>query len=64
MKAMYQYEVAAKAGVSDKTFRRWLKPIRQELQAMGLNPRSKLIPGHIVEYLARQFCIDIETRPR
>ena len=64
MKAMYHHELAAKAGVCTKTFSRWLEPLSQELQAMGLEPGMHLIPPHVVEYLAHRFCIDVEAKPK
>jgi len=55
---MSKSELAARAGVSLNTFYRWCKPFREELEAMGLQPNQKVLPPHIVKYLAEKLCID------
>ena len=59
MKAMSKSELAMKAGVSVNTLANWLKPFREELEAMGLQPNAKVLPPHIVKYLAEKLCIDV-----
>ena len=59
MKAMSKSELAMKAGVSVNTLANWLKPYREELEAMGLQPNAKVLPPHIVKYLAEKLCIDV-----
>ena len=58
MKAMSKSELAMKAGVSVNTLANWLKPYREELEAMGLQPNAKVLPPHIVKYLTEKLCID------
>ena len=43
MKAMYKSELAAYAGVSTKTLRRWLKPYQQQLTELGMQPKDQLV---------------------
>lgn len=40
MRAMYKSELAAYAGVSTGTLRRWLMPYRQELNEIGVKPKD------------------------
>ena len=44
MKAMSKSELAQRAGVSLNTLANWLKPFREELEAMGLRPNAKVLP--------------------
>ena len=60
MKAMTKQELAQRAGVTMKTFYRWCVPFRQELEAMGMKPKMRVLPPHIVRYLAEKLCIDVE----
>ena len=59
MKSMYKQELADCAGVSVKTLMNWCDPFRQELARMGLNPRAKKLPPHVVAVLSEKFCIDV-----
>ena len=59
MKAMSKSELAAQAGVSDKTHKTWRNAYREELTIMGVKPTAKVLPPHAVEFLSEKFCIDI-----
>ena len=59
MKAMSKSELAAKAGVSRTTLNNWCKPYLKELEAMGLAPKAKVLPPHIVQFLANKLCLDV-----
>ena len=59
MKAMLKSELAREAGVSTRTFGRWCKPFRKELIQMGWRPEMKLLPPHIVAFLADKLCITV-----
>ena len=59
MRAMYKYELARKAGVSSKTFARWLKNDTEKLIELGALPRSKLLPPPAVKYLCEKYVIDL-----
>ena len=59
MKAMSKSELAAKAGVSRNTLMNWCKPYQKELEAMGLGPNAKVLPPHIVQFLANKLCLDV-----
>ena len=59
MKSVYKYELANAAGVSDRTFRRWLKENSGHLAALGAKPGSKLLPPRAVEWVCREYGIDL-----
>ena len=59
MKAMSKSELAAKAGVSRNTLMNWCKPYQKELEAMGLTKNAKVLPPHIVQFLANKLCLDV-----
>ena len=56
---MLKSELAREAGVSVKTLNRWCKPYRKELTEIGWNPRMKLLPPKIVQFMVETFCIDV-----
>lgn len=58
-KAMYKYELAAAAGVSSETFRKWLKTDRAVLEEMGIARQQQLLPPRAVRYLCDKYCIDV-----
>jgi len=60
MKAMYKQKLASYAGVSVKTLMNWCRPYRKELEQMGLKRNAKLLPPHIVRYIAEKFTILFE----
>ena len=33
---------------------------REELEAMGLKPKDRVLPPRIVKFIAEKFCIDVE----
>ena len=59
MKAMYKSELAALAGVSCRTFQRYLATRRSVLDAMGVSPRTRKLPPHAVRYICEDYCIDV-----
>jgi predicted DNA-binding protein (UPF0251 family) len=59
MKAMTQQQLAERAGVSRDTFRRWLKPHRRQLEALGMRHGMRALPPKVVAYIAEVFCIDV-----
>lgn len=59
MKAMLKRELADRAGVSVNTLNRWCKPFQKELEAMGLQRKSKMLPPVAVKFLAEKLCIDV-----
>ena len=59
MKAMYKSELAELAGVSTRTFRRYLQTRRAILDAMGVSPRTRKLPPKVVRYICEDYCIDI-----
>ena len=59
MKAMSKQQLADAAGVSVTTLMNWCRPFRKELESMGLLPNMKVLPPHIVRFIAEKFCIDL-----
>ena len=56
---MSKSALAAKAGVSRTTLNNWCKQYQKELEAMGLVPNAKVLPPHIVQFLANKLCLDV-----
>ena len=56
MRAMYKSELAAYAGVSTGTLRRWLMPYRQELNEIGVKPKDQLLSPKAVKFICDQLC--------
>jgi transposase len=52
MKSMTKQKLADKAGVSLNTLNRWCKPYKKELEAMGLQPKARLLPPVVVKFIA------------
>jgi hypothetical protein len=59
MKAMYKSELARLAGVSPRTFRRYLATRRAVLEEMGVSLMTQKLPPKAVEYICDDYCIDI-----
>ena len=59
MKAMSKSQLAAAAGVSIKTFQRWLVRHSEERALLGVKPRDKLLPPVAVKFIVEQYCIDL-----
>ena len=57
MKSMLKSELARKAGVSVRTLNRWCKPYTKELLKMGWDPKKKLLPPKIANFLMEKLCI-------
>lgn len=61
MRAMYKSELAAYAGVSTGTLRRWLMPYRQELNEIGVKPKDQLLSPKAVKFICDQLSIDSKS---
>ena len=59
MKSAYKYELADAAGVSRTTFWRWLKENQSQLSQYGMKPGSRVLPPRAVEWICRQYGIDL-----
>ena len=59
MKAIYKNELAKLAGVSSRTFRRYLATRRSILTAMGVSPFARKLPPQAVHYISEDYCIDL-----
>ena len=59
MQAMFKSELAKLAGVSSRTFRRYLATRRAILTAMGVSPFARKLPPQAVHYISEDYCIDI-----
>lgn len=56
---MYKSELARMAGVSDRTFSRYLFNRRQILIEMGVSPHTHLLPPNAVKYISDDYGIDL-----
>ena len=52
-------ELARLAGVSPRTFTRYLATRRHILDAMGIPPNARLLPPQAVKYVCEDYCIDL-----
>ena len=59
MKSAYKSELADAAGVSYTTFYRWLKQQMPHLAQMGVSPRKQLLPPKAVDWICREYGIDL-----
>ncbi len=53
---MYKYELAQMAGVSNDTFRRWLKV----LHSLGCKKNDQLLNPAAVRYICEKYVIEFE----
>ena len=59
MKAMYKSELARLAGVSPRTFSRYLATRREMLSRMGVSIHAQKLPPKAVKYVSEDYCIDL-----
>lgn len=52
-------QLAKLAGVSERTFTRYLRTRRHILEAMGVLPNARLLPPQAVKYICEDYCIDL-----
>ena len=52
-------QLAKLAGVSDRTFSRYLASRRHIFEEMGINPHARLLPPQAVKYVCEDYCIDL-----
>ncbi|MBQ0020667.1 MAG: hypothetical protein KBT39_09130 [Bacteroidales bacterium] len=55
MKRIYKSDVAEMAGVSYKTFQRWMAQHRTALQERGVTPQCKFITPLAMEYIRHEY---------
>ncbi len=58
-RSMYKYELAAAAGVSRTTFRRWLLADREQLEHLGCSLNCHLLNPASVKFLCEKYVIDV-----
>ena len=58
MKSYFKYELARAAGVSMRTFSRWLSQNTSFLAELGVMPTTKLIPAKAAQWICGQYGID------
>ena len=59
MRAMSKSELAAAAGVSRDTFRRWLKADALYLAQQNVKHTARVMPPQVVNYLIDKYCIEL-----
>ena len=52
-------KLAEFAGVSPRTFSRYLATRRHILDAMGISPKAQKLPPQAVRYICEDYCIDL-----
>ena len=52
-------QLAELAGVSARTFSRYINSRRHILDAMGVKPNARLLPPQAVKYICEDYCIDL-----
>ena len=57
MKAMSKQEIAAAAGISTDTLRRWLAPYQSELEQLGYQSKMRVLPPNIVLFITEKLCM-------
>ena len=55
-------QLARLAGVSDRTFSRYLQSRRHILDAMGVSAHARLLPPQAVKYVCEDYCIDLPEK--
>lgn len=60
MKSKLKVELARAAGVSPRTFCRWLSRHKEELERMGVSPKAHIVPPIAVKYICEEYGIDPE----
>ena len=58
MRSYFKSELARAAGVSYRTFQRWLQQNCAILSEMGVMPRTQLIPARAAHWICGQYGID------
>ena len=58
MKSYYKYELADAAGVSTRTFGRWLRQQSEMFCQWGITPRTQLLPPIAVQWICNAYGID------
>lgn len=58
-KAMYKFEIAAAAGVSTRTLRRWIRTDKEYFNSVGVSETTKLLPPIAVKYLCEKYVIEL-----
>ena len=59
MKSYYKFELADAAGVNYRTFQRWLSRNKEKMAELGVSPRKKILPPRAVEWICREYGIDL-----
>ena len=59
MKAYSKSQLAQAAGVSMRTFSRWLKSDNEQLALFGIKPSNRILPPVAVAYLVKKYDIDL-----
>ena len=59
---MTKSELAKAAGVSDRTFRRWLATpyMRERLKPFGLKKQQRVLPPEVVQIITEHYVIEID----
>ena len=62
VRSYYKHELRELSGASRRTFSRWINLHQPALSAMGISPRTQLLPPWGVKYLCKVLDIDLPRR--
>jgi len=60
MKSKMKFEIAMAAGMSSRTFSRWVHTHREELKRLGVSKKQQLLPPKAVSYICYELGIHEE----
>lgn len=58
MKSRMKFEIALAAGMSERTFSRWLSEHATYMQHLGVKPTQRLLPPKAVKYICYELGLD------
>ena len=58
MKSRMKFELAQAAGMSDRTFSRWIREHSTYMERIGVRPTQRLLPPKAVKYICYELGID------
>ena len=62
MRSLTKKELVKAAGVSARTFRRWLETpyMRERLKPFGLKKQQHILPPEVVEIITEHYVIEVD----
>ncbi len=54
----FKSKLAEYLDITVRTLWNYMQPFKEELAAMGLSPRAKKLPPHVLKFLSEKLCFD------